>query len=170
MDYTYAQVERSLARMFHLPIGSLRGRVKHFQKLGIVRFNPGRGKKIPYTLADAFRWALALEFAEFGIDPNIIATIMSCLEWKTIDGVILDDEYLVIYPAIISNPPTDPNGLPFFWRKDRAALVEFLGRDVVPDDVEPNTYDRRFGVIHTGALLRKLKAALDDSDDREAPA
>jgi hypothetical protein len=49
--YTYSQVESALARVHHIPdssLGSFRGRIKHFQRIGIVPQSSGKGKKISY--------------------------------------------------------------------------------------------------------------------------
>jgi hypothetical protein len=170
--YTYGRVERALAQVFNVRserMGALRGRIKHFQRVGISMSSPGKGKKIEYSFENVFRWALALEFSEFGIDPTLIAKILAYLSWKSMDEVIFDDEYLVFYPEELSRPQvwTRPEGRhPCSWIKDANVLAEFVSREVIPDDVEqPNVYDRRFGVIHTGALLRRLKAALHASDE-----
>ena len=50
--------------------GAFRARLIHFQRLKIVPEAPGKGRRIPYRREDIFRWAIALEFAEFGIDPT----------------------------------------------------------------------------------------------------
>jgi hypothetical protein len=174
--YTYGQVVRALAEVFHIPserMMAFRARIKNFQRVGISMSSPGKGKKIQYSFENAFLLALTLEFSEFGIDPTFIAKILKHLPWKSMDGVVFSDEYLVFYPEILSAPqtPTRPEGrIPYWWKKDRVKLAEFVAGEVVSDDAEPNVYDRRLGIIHTGLLRRKLERALVSADDSETPA
>jgi hypothetical protein len=74
-DYTYAQVERALGASFGPPAtaqGSFRGRIRHFQRIGLVEVAPGKGRRIAYTRVQAGEWLVALLLAEFGIDPVVI--------------------------------------------------------------------------------------------------
>jgi hypothetical protein len=70
-----AQVERALGTLFGAPAsaqGSFRGRVRHFQRIGLVEVTPGRGRRIPYTRVQAAKWMVALVLAELGVDPIVI--------------------------------------------------------------------------------------------------
>src|SRR5271156_5708530 len=81
--YTYAKVEAGLAQAFGIRsegMGAFRGRIKHFKKLGISPSTPGKGQKIAYETKDILRWAIALEFAEFGIDPMVIKPALYIVE------------------------------------------------------------------------------------------
>jgi hypothetical protein len=80
--YTYAQVEAALARMHGIDersAGAFRGRIKNFQRLGIVPSSPGKGKKIVYSFADTVRWGLCLELSEFGMAPEYIKRIVAAI-------------------------------------------------------------------------------------------
>ena len=73
--FTYSKVERALAAVHKISpsaMGAFRGRIKHFQRLGLVPSSPGKGRKISYSLEDVYMWAMCLELQEFGIDPIII--------------------------------------------------------------------------------------------------
>ncbi len=107
--WSYAEVEDVLA-MLHMcatdKIGSLRGRLQHFQKLGLKPSSPGKGTRIAYTLEDIAKWALALEFAEFGVDPIGIKTIVDRV-WNDVCRPLVDgpqgaDELLMTNPEMLS--------------------------------------------------------------------
>jgi hypothetical protein len=76
---TYGQVEAVLAKMHHInadAMGAFRGRIRHFQRVGIVPASPGRGKKISYEMRDLLMWGYCLEFAQLGMDPTVIKSIV----------------------------------------------------------------------------------------------
>ncbi len=163
--YTYAVVEKALARVFQIPlekIGALRARIKNFQRIGLAVAKPGKGKKISYEVTNVFYWAMALEFAEFGLDPTVIKQFLQFM-WPFIaldlnDGKLDEYEYVVFYPALISAPPESIEGrIPYFPKRNVQEMAEFITRDVKPND----PFDHRFGVIHTGLLWRELSRALD---------
>ena len=55
--YTYAQVEAALAathRVRPSSLGAFRGRIKHFQRLGLVPESPGKGRKISYKMENVY--------------------------------------------------------------------------------------------------------------------
>ena len=71
----YGEIERAIASLHGVTeqsSGIFRGRLRHFQKLGIVPSSPGRGAKIDYDLKAAVDWAVAFELAELGIQPELI--------------------------------------------------------------------------------------------------
>jgi hypothetical protein len=75
---SYAEVEAVLAQIHsvtpEVQRGAFRGRLKHLQTLGVpLEANPGKGKRIDYTREQIIQISLALELAEFGIDPKKIA-------------------------------------------------------------------------------------------------
>jgi hypothetical protein len=118
--YTYAEVERALAAVHDVPpsaMGAFRGRIKHFQRLGLVPSSPGKGRKISYRLEDVYMWAVCLEFEEFGIDPVIIKSLHRLTNFNGLVSVlcgtavtIVDDEacfgksknYFIFYPNFLS--------------------------------------------------------------------
>ena len=59
--FTYKEVERALAAVHQISpsaMGAFRGRIKHFQRLGLVPSSPGKGRKISYRLEDVYVWAV----------------------------------------------------------------------------------------------------------------
>ena len=77
--FAYAVVEQALMavhRFVEQRRGAFRARLVHFQRLKIVPASPGKGRRIAYRREYIYRWAVALEFAEFGIDPSEIKKIL----------------------------------------------------------------------------------------------
>jgi hypothetical protein len=77
--FGYARVESILAKVFDAEDaqrGAFRGRLKHFRKLGIPAENPGKGSRLQYSASDLFQLLIALELAEFNIDPTLIVKIV----------------------------------------------------------------------------------------------
>ena len=71
--FRYAVVEHALMAVHGFveqKKGAFRARLIHFQRLKIVPASPGKGRRIAYRREDIFRWAIALEFAEFGMAPT----------------------------------------------------------------------------------------------------
>jgi hypothetical protein len=123
--YTYAQVERALGGLFGAPAraqGSFRGRVRHFQRIGLVEVAPGKGRRIAYTRIQAGEWLVALLLAEFGIDPVVIVKSIQqertkLREWisEATDAEALggDQVFLAAQPALMSGA----------WASEHAAGV-----------------------------------------------
>jgi hypothetical protein len=73
--YAYSQVESALGTFFEAPPsaqGSLRSRMRHFQRVGLNENAPGKGRRISYSRIQATEWLVALLLSEFGIDPVVI--------------------------------------------------------------------------------------------------
>jgi hypothetical protein len=165
--FTYAQVEKALASAFEVrtdAMGAFRGRIKHFQRLGLVPSSPGKGKKISYHREDIYKWAIGLEFAEFGLDPTVIKAQLVFAWPKVRRTLFLDppdaDKLFVFYPNIISGFLTDE-------RPPRTGgLVCLVVDDLsqLPKLPESNvTYEllsRRLGMINLGRLRRDVERAL----------
>ena len=169
--YPYAAVEMALAEVFHAKsgeLGALRGRIKHFQRIGLALSSPGKGKKISYELISVFLWALALEFSEFGIDSTTIKRFLSGDIWNYIAIDIRDhervgSEYLIFYPHLVSAFHSHlDNRVPYEFVSDVKKLAETVSRPVETGDL----FDRRFGVIHIGQLWRALIQALEAATKR----
>jgi hypothetical protein len=113
--YTYAQVERALGALFGAPAtaqGGFRGRIRHFQRIGLIEVAPGKGRRIAYTRIQAGEWLVALLLAEFGIDPVVIVKSIQrerrqLREWirEATDGEALagDEVFLAARPALMSD-------------------------------------------------------------------
>jgi hypothetical protein len=78
--YSYAQVEGALARVFgadaKVQRGAFRGRIKHFQRLGLPGLNVGKGAKITYSYEQACQWLVALLMSEIGFDPTVTVKVI----------------------------------------------------------------------------------------------
>ena len=70
-DFTYAQVETALARVFRADAagqtGWLRGRIQHLRRLGMTP--PAEGGPVSYTFEWAAKWLLALRLERVGVNP-----------------------------------------------------------------------------------------------------
>ena len=106
--FGYAVVEKALMAVHGFveqKRGAFRARLIHFQRLKVVPAAPGKGRRIAYRREDIFRWAVALEFAEFGIDPTEIKKMLD-LNWPRIEHVVLGakdgpDKYLCFNPNFL---------------------------------------------------------------------
>lgn len=88
--YRFAEVQYALAKLHgaHLNhLGVMRGRLQHFQRLGLVPSTPGRGKVVRYSDEDALKWAFSLELVECGIDPSRVVTVVPRL-WPQIESAL----------------------------------------------------------------------------------
>jgi hypothetical protein len=112
--YAYAQVESALGMFFGAPPsaqGSLRSRIRHFQRIGLVEIAPGKGRRISYSRVQAAEWLLALLLSEFGIDPVVIVKSIKAertqlREWisEATDAEALggNEVWLTARPALMS--------------------------------------------------------------------
>jgi hypothetical protein len=128
--YSYAQVERALGTLFGAPAsaqGSFRGRVRHFQRIGLIEVTPGKGRRIAYTFDQAAEWMVALFLAEFGIDPIVIVKSIQgertqLRDWvaEAIDAEAPggDEVFLAARPALMSGA----------WASKRSAGVLRFGK------------------------------------------
>jgi hypothetical protein len=128
--FTYSQVEDALARVHSVPegfLGAFRGRIKHFQRIGIVPTSPGKGKKISYERPNIFYWALCLEFVECGIDPTEIKRLINVL-WGSVAKYLLEggagrDKYLYFYPKMFGR----------LFREDQSQFPDTVFFSVISD-------------------------------------
>ena len=170
--FAFAQVESALAELFDVPAvarSALRARIKNFAKLGIAPSKPGKGKKIAYTQADVFRWALCFEFSEFGTDPAIIRLLMSFAwdrVWASIENIgYRKNKWLVFYPNVFSSYPDKVDENTFVWgfyfiiSDDLSKLEARLTLDHF-SDVKLEMLGRRRGAINIGLLWREVDRVL----------
>jgi hypothetical protein len=115
MPYAYAELETAVAFAVGAgPVhqrGSLRGRLKHFQKLGLPDLKTGKGRQIPYTYEHAAQWVIALLLAQTGLDPVVIVASIKA-HWRqlassieAVTGVEAGSGYpyyLCIWPRVMS--------------------------------------------------------------------
>ena len=156
--YAYKVVEAALARL-HVEnpatMGIFRGRIKHLQRIGLVPSSPGPGKRIQYSFEDVAKWALALEVAEFGIDPLVIRQLVLSV-WtggifRKIDkGNHGQNDLLIIRPNAVSHPDG--------WHSMANIQQEANAFD-------PSWYkNKRTMVVNVSLMGRELKQALADAE------
>ncbi len=156
--YAYKTVEAALARL-HVEnpatMGILRGRIKHLQRIGLVPSSPGPGKRITYSFEDAAKWALALEVAEFGIDPLVIQQLVLST-WnggifRKIDaGNHGQNDLLIVRPNAVTHPSS--------WHMTAHGQRE-------ANLFDPKWYaNKRTMVINVSLMGRELRQALADAE------
>jgi len=159
--YTYAQVEATLAaahRVHPSSLGAFRGRIKHFQRLGLVPESPGKGRKISYKMEHIYSWAICLELAEFGLDPSLIKTLMQTVGY-IIPNVLMKqeegrDKLFVFYPNFASR-----------WFEKEGHNIGSLTSGVVEDLSEFKPRESadptaRLGMINLSHMKRAVESAL----------
>jgi hypothetical protein len=116
-SYAYAEAEGALGYAFGFGLvhqrGTIRSRLKHFQRCGLIDLNLGGKRKAKYSRAQIAQWLLALILAETGADPVVIVAALRT-SWRRIAGtleLVTSDEarsrspyYLVAWPRVISGP------------------------------------------------------------------
>ena len=105
--FRYAEVQKALASLhgaYPEHLGAFRGRLQHFQRLGMAPASPGRGKVILYAFDDIARWAFGLELVELGIDPTRIVSMMDWL-WPIVSPALCrktkSDKVFIATPALL---------------------------------------------------------------------
>jgi hypothetical protein len=175
--FGYAVVEQALMAVHGFveqKRGTFRARLIHFQRLKIVPAAPGKGRRIAYRREDIFRWAIALEFAEFGIDPTEIKKILD-MDWHRIADVVLEapggrDKYLFFHPNLLGrlsraderetpNKPGAPYRITIQIMSDLAELDQLLAKTQQALDAI-DRFRARYGVINLSRLHREVEANL----------
>jgi hypothetical protein len=77
--HSYGAVEGALAAVFGADAagqaGVLRGRLKHFQKLGLPGLKVGKGARVRYSDEQAAQWLIALFLNDLGVEPKTIVVL-----------------------------------------------------------------------------------------------
>jgi hypothetical protein len=174
--FGYAVVEKALMAVHGFVEqrrGAFRARLIHFQRLKVVPAAPGKGRRIAYRREDIFRWAVALEFAEFGIDPTEIKKILD-LNWPQIVHVLLEakdgpDKYLCFHPNLLgrlsregereaSGKPGAPYSVTIAIVSDLAELSQQAKTDQARAALDQ--FQARYGMINLSRLRRQVEANL----------
>ena len=163
----YGEIERAIASLHFVTeqsSGVFRGRLRHFQKLGLVPAAPGRGAKIDYDRKAVVDWAIAFELAELGVQPELIKYfiqrcgrgIFDFFEKPTPDG---EDRFLCFDPAFLTMHMNRQTGVQITMmtalEMPLSELPKFFGN---------STFSRCGSVINLSRLKRQLGAALDIAD------
>jgi len=153
--------------------GAFRARLIHFQRLKVVPAAPGKGRRIAYRREDIFRWAVALEFAEFGIDPTEIKKVLD-LSWRRIEHVVLGakdgpDQYLCFHPNFLGrlsseedHERSDRPGVPYSIDIAIVSDLADLDNQAKTDQTRPtlDQFRARYGMINLSRLRRQVEANL----------
>lgn len=172
--YSYGQVEAALAAVHRIPpkaLGAFKGRIKHFQRIGIVPASPGKGKRIDYSLTDVYLWGFCLEFAEFGMDPVTIKKLADKM-WNNIYYEAFgpqpeSDLYFFFHPALlgkdfaaelmqsIETPDGAPSSIRFIISQDLAEV------DKLAKTPQAKETASRFRARYAAINLSKLRCDID---------
>lgn len=174
--FRYAVVEQALMAVqgfVEHRKAAFRARLIHFQRLKIVPTAPGKGRRIAYRREDIFRWAVALEFAQFGMDPTEIRTILN-LNWVTIGPAVLNsfdgsDRYLFFHPNLLGRlSPQDERetsvkpGAPY--SVSIAIISELADLDKFDKNKQAHAFlewsRARYGMINLSLLRRTVEENL----------
>ncbi len=161
VTYSYASVERALARVFDVDEiaqrGWFRARLQNYRRLGLRAARPGKGKTVAYTFTDIAEWLLGLELAHLRVDPTFAVDVLNdnraqlreVIKHAAAAKTKPDEVFISVRLRRISDPPeigtTTLRGMNSFgqWLSDS-------------DDGA-----RRAGIFNLTARLRALDAALD---------
>ena len=174
--FRYAVVEQALMAVHGFvehKKGAFRARLIHFQRLKIVPASPGKGRRIAYRREDIFRWAIALEFAEFGLDPTEIKKVLD-MNWSRIAPVVLEavdgaDKYLFFHPSLLGKfsnhdereTPVKP-GAPYSVTTEIISDLADLDEQAKTNEARASLdrFRARYGMINLSRLRWKVEASL----------
>jgi hypothetical protein len=174
--FGYAAVEQALMAahgFVERKRGAFRARLIHFQRLKIVPAAPGKGRRIAYRREDIFRWAIALEFAEFGIDPTEIKKILD-MNWHSIVRVVLQatsgpDMSLIFHPSLLGRlsreserETSDKPGAPYSVTIKIISDLAELNQEAKTEEALAyvDRFRARYGMINLSRLRRQVEANL----------
>ena len=174
--FGYAVVEQALMAVHGFvehKRGAFRARLIHFQRLKIVPTAPGKGRRIAYRMEDIFRWAIALEFAEFGIDPTEIKKILD-MNWPRFAHAVLEpngdrDKYLSFNPNLLGRlsreeerETSDRPGAPYRVTIEIISDLAELNQGAKTDQARAflDRFRARYGMINLSLLRRQVEAKL----------
>jgi hypothetical protein len=174
--FGYAVVEHALMAVHGFveqKRGAFRARLTHFQRLKIVPVAPGKGRRIAYRREDIFRWAIALEFAEFGIDPTEIKKMLD-MNWRHIAHVVLHakggrDQYLFFHPRLLGRLSREGEretskrpGAPYSVAVKIISDLADLDRQAKTAQarISLDRFRARYGMINLSHLRREVEANL----------
>jgi hypothetical protein len=174
--FRYAVVEQALMALHGFvkqKKGAFRARLIHFQRLKIVPASPGKGHRIAYRWEDILRWAIALEFAEFGMPPTEIKKMLD-MNWRPIADAALQegdgaDQYLLFHPRLLGRlspeeeretplKPGAPYSVAIALISDLADLGKYAKTDQARASLDQ--FRARYGMINLSRLRRKLEENL----------
>jgi hypothetical protein len=155
-------------------MGAFQGRIKHFQRIGIVPASPGKGKRIDYALTDVYLWGFCLELAAFGMDPvtikKIAGEVWNGVFYTAFGPETESDLYFFFHPALLGKDfatellqsTESPDGAPY-------SISWFVAHDLSESErlaKTPQTketasrFRARYAAINVSKLRRDIGAAL----------
>lgn len=146
MRLTYQQIEDVLVRLHDVDDtkrGALRGRFKHFQRLGWPEgANVGKGRRVGYDLRQSLSIVVAFELLQFGLTPERAVTLLqrmkAILPVGFLTGLRMDvsnpsHSYVVFDPAALHGLRDDPVeeelnwGAQTMWLTTTSGIRKLLG-------------------------------------------
>ncbi len=163
----YGEIQRAIASLHFVAeqsSGVFRGRLRHFQKLGLVPAAPGRGAKIDYDRRAVVDWAVAFELVELGVQPELIKHfielcgrgIFDFFEQPTPDG---EDRFLCFDPRFLTMHMNRYTGT----MNTTMTMIE-MPLSELPNFFGNSTFSRCGSVINLSRLKRQLGEALGIDD------
>jgi hypothetical protein len=77
--FSYGEVEAAIRSLHTVPggrIGTFKARIRHLQRIGLLPSSPGRGIKIEYEVADAWKWAVCFALVQCGLPPEAVKSVV----------------------------------------------------------------------------------------------
>ncbi len=158
--FRYADIERAIAQMNEIPpeaMASFRGRVRNFQRIGLVKRSSGVGQKVEWTADDAVYLAAIFELSQAGIPPSTIKAILGkhpdFLWWFPAAEADDSDRFLFVGGSLMK---------PFAKAEqaDEIAVDTGTAEDVLAALKRPG--NARLVVINLSVLLTRLAEHLKD--------
>jgi hypothetical protein len=108
--FSYGQLEAAIRSLHDVPperAGTFKARIRHFQRIGLVPSSPGKGIKIEYEAADAWRWTICFALVQCGLPPEAVKSVLGAAGRKlTIDfagdGHGTEDRIFWLRPEFLS--------------------------------------------------------------------
>jgi hypothetical protein len=152
----------AIAAAFEVPnerVKALRARLKHLKNLGMVRDNPGTGRRVEYSFADIVAHALALELTSLGlwardVVPLVQRADMNDVASKTLKEIGRGRHVLTTVRTFGTLDAPDPR-------------IELDVRGRAKPEIEQLHVDPgvRFSVFDFGDRVRRLVEWLSDRRD-----
>jgi hypothetical protein len=167
--FDYADVEAALAKLYaaeHVQETTFRARLKNFKRLGLPSRRPGKGTRLRYMMAsDILQLVVACEFAELGVDPQLIVDIVQ-QDWKRQGPIRQAIEFVQRFGMDPGDAGDDfyiavrTNFMSWMWqpaaptlKETREGIIGLPGRHRTPVQVFPP-----FKASQAGNFLKKWQA------------
>jgi hypothetical protein len=170
-DIRYKHVEIALSMLHVVPAGgekTFRSRLRHFRKVGVPDLpKVGSGRQIAYTPDQVDQLFLALELAEFDVDPVTIARLVLD-DWKSLRLLLRaareasPRRYLAFAPMLMSAGWSDKLVLRLNSYTRDELMTEMFGQEDDPAG-EGNPLFGRAAVIDLTGRLARLDREIEEA-------